>query len=565
MFRTIIILPDGTEIASGVPGTNAIRSVTITEMVNDSQDLRLGSTCAAMAEVKLFTPAGALPIAAGDEITVYRENENGLRYKIGIFVTEKPTHPSANTMSITAYDRISRLDKDLTLWLESLDSWPYELFTFANMVCNACGLTLKNSEIPNGAYLVRKFSADGITGRKLIQWVGEISGRFCRATADGLIEFAWYQEVPSGQILPTAQKNSTVSFADDGNGNITITADDTTVEDDGEGNVVVTSSSLGITDDKNGAVKIHSIESLFYYMNSLSFQDYTVAPIEKIQLRQNDEDVGTIYPDTAEALNTYSITGNYLITNSSGEELIPVAKVLYEALQGISYTPCRVTVPANMNIRAGSIVNVRDQNGKAFTTFVMVRRTVGQRDTLECTGSPSRNSSTAVNNQNFKAFYGKVLNLRTDVDGIKAENKDTQGRVASINLDVEVIKSQVSLQQTETEGLRQKVTTIEQNAQSVSIKVQDILENGTDKVKTGMGYTFDDDGIHIEREGSEIENKLDHTGMYVTKSGGNVLQATSDGVKAIDITVKNYLVVGPHARFEKYAGNRTACFYLEGD
>lgn len=563
-MKTILVMPDGTEISSGIPGTNAIRSITITEMVNDSQELRLGSVCAAMAEIRLFTPEGTLPIYDGDEITIYRESENGNRNKEGIFIVEEPKHPSANTMAITAYDRISRLDKDLTLWLEALDGWPYDLFYFAKMVCDACGLTLSNNEIPNGTHIVRKFSADGITGRKLIQWIGEIAGRFCRATVDGQIEFAWYKSEPSSRILPTAQEAGAVSFVDDGNGNVTIIADDTTVEDDGEGNVIVTSSSLRATDDGIDEINIHRISDTFYYMNTLSFQDYSVAPIEKIQLQQNEEDVGTVYPDTAEALNTYSITGNYLITNSTGEEMIQAAKVLYEGLQGVTYTPCSVIIPANSIIRAGSIVNVQDKNGKFFSAYIMSRTSNGLRDTLECTGSATRNSSTAVNNQTFKAYYGKVLNLRTDVDGIKTENKDTQGRLAAINLSVEEITAQVSQQQTETKGLRQKLTSVEQSAESVSIQVQSILENGTDKVKTGTGYTFDDDGIHIEREGSEIQNKLDHTGMYVTKSGKNVLKATAEGVEAIDITVENYLIVGPHARFEKYSNNRTACFYMEG-
>ena len=192
----------------------------------------------------------------------------------------------------------------------------------------------------------------------------------------------------------------------------------------------------------------------------------------------------------------------------------------------------------------------------------------GQRDTLECTGSPSRDSTAAVNNLGFLTLSGKVLNLRTDVDGIKSENMDTQGRVTSLELDLEGIRSRVSQQQSLTEGVQRSLTTLEQSANDVSIHVQKILDNGVDGIKTGMGYTFDDNGIHIDREGSGIENKLDHTGMYVSKSGENVLQATADGVKAIDITVKNYLIVGSHARFEDYTDglsrNRTACFYLEG-
>lgn len=572
MLKTIIVLPDGTELSSGVTGMNAVQSVTITEMVNDSQELTLGSTCANMLEAKLITPEGGLPIAKGDELTVYREDLDGVRHKVGLFTTEKPTRPSANTMSITAYDRISWLDKDLTLWLDALDSWPYTLHNFAQMVCQACGLTLVNEEIPNGDYYVREFSADGITGRQLIRWVGQIAGRFCRATADGEIEFAWYTPITTHDIGITDKRSAgAVTITDDGNGNITITAKGVNVTDDGQGNGTLTGDQVEVYDDGNGNVFLtitDQVETLFYYMNSLTFEDYVVAPIEKVQLRQNEEDVGTVYPDTAEALNTYIITGNYLLTASSRDELVPVAKTIYEGLQGVTYTPCKVSIPSNMYIRAGHIVHIIDKNGKEITAYVMAKTTSGQKDTLECTGSATRESSSAVNNQTFQAFMGKVLNLRTDVDGLKVENKDNAGHLARLTLDLEGIEAEVAKQQQEADSIRKDYTSIVQTTESVAILVQNILENGTDKLKTGMGYTFDDEGMHIEREGEELSTLIDHTGMQVSRSGENVLQATAEGVKAIDITVKNYLVVGSYARFEDYTdgsdSRRTACFYLGG-
>jgi len=63
-----------------------------------------------------------------------------------------------------------------------------------------------------------------------------------------------------------------------------------------------------------------------------------------------------------------------------------------------------------------------------------------------------------------------------------------------------------------------------------------------------------------------MENLLDNTGMYVRRSGQVILQANAAGVVATDVTVRNYLVIGTHARLEDYTGstdgNRTACFYL---
>ena len=100
------MLPDGTELSSGVGTVNAIQSVTLKECVNGAQELTLGSVCANSVDVKVITPAGGLSVAAGDEITVYKLDEAGTRRCIGLFTIEKPTRPSANTMKITGYDRV---------------------------------------------------------------------------------------------------------------------------------------------------------------------------------------------------------------------------------------------------------------------------------------------------------------------------------------------------------------------------------------------------------------------------------------------------------------------------
>ena len=66
----------------------------------------------------------------------------------------------------------------------------------------------------------------------------------------------------------------------------------------------------------------------------------------------------------------------------------------------------------------------------------------------------------------------------------------------------------------------------------------------------------------ISRSDSDMANRLDHTGMYVTRNGQILLQANNQGVIAKDVSVGNYLIVGENARFEDYGGSRTACYYL---
>ncbi len=506
MIKTIAVLPDGSTLSSGEAGA-VVESFTLTQSVNSGQELTLGSVCAAMAELSVLSPQG-LSLKAGDELTLYRTDGEST-CKIGVFIAQEPERKSVGRLKITAYDRVTRLDCDLSGWIEELTEWPYTLGQFSQMVCARCGVALKACDLPNGDYQIPKFQAGQVTGRQLMQWIGELSGRFCRADRDGNLEFAWY------------------------------TPREITITPGGE----------------------H-----YYFQGQLHYGQYQVEPIGKVQLRQNDSDVGTVYPNDPEAVNTYSITANPLLTADSASSLIGIAQTLYEQLHAVSYTPCKVAIATDCTLAAGDIVTVQAADGAVFSMYVMTRIQQGSRDTLEATGSQTRSSTSAVNNRSLQALSGKVLNLKTTVDGLQAENRDAAGKIASLELTVAGISSEVSRQQTEGHSVKTQLTALTQKAEAVELNVQKLTEDGASRVQTQTGFTFDDRGLTICKSSSQMENLLDETGMYVRRSGKTILQANQDGVEAVDVTVRNYLVVGEHARFEDYSSGadtrRTACYWI---
>ena len=372
-MKHILRFSNGTEVSSGLPTGNAIQSLTLTQCVNDRQTLSLGSACANMLQAELITPDGGLSIAAGEEITLFVQEDTQLT-RLGVFIAEKPERPTAHSMQLTAYDRMIKLDKDLSAWLASLTGWPYRLIEFASMVCEACELELCNEELPNGEYMVRQFYLQGVSGRKLMQWVGQIAGRFCRATPDGKLEFTWYQ--PS----------------------------DVTITSSGE----------------------HP-----YYENALTVDDFVIHPIEKVQIQGSQEDVGAVWPDGEGEKNTYRITGNYLLTAQTTADLQSVAQVLYEQLKDVAYTPCTVEIPTCRHIRAGDIVTIFDRNGKSFTSYVMRKTYSNQRDTLECSGSYRLDSTAVFNEQSYGILSQKMLELSLKMEGMSVKASDLRSEFSS--------------------------------------------------------------------------------------------------------------------------------------
>ena len=129
-------------------------------------------------------------------------------------------------------------------------------------------------------------------------------------------------------------------------------------------------------------------------------------------------------------------------------------------------------------------------------------------------------------------------------------------KVSEINGNIEDVDDKVN-----------KMAEVMVDSDSVDIRISKAI-GGIDNITTSTGYTFDQDGLKIHKAGEEIENKLDNTGMYVTRNGEEILGANNTGVKALNLTSRQFLIVGDNSRFENYNNGtdskRTACFYIGG-
>lgn len=151
----------------------------------------------------------------------------------------------------------------------------------------------------------------------------------------------------------------------------------------------------------------------------------------------------------------------------------------------------------------------------------------------------------------FAEMLGLINDTRDDVDKVESGLRDVNETTTNLKRDTESVTATV-------QDLTNKAE-IEIDIDGVSIAVK--------KIETTTGYEFGADGLNISKSGSEIENKIDETGMYVTKNDVNVLVANNKGVEATDLHAKTFLKIGKNAgrsRFEDYGINRTACFWIGG-
>ena len=167
--------------------------------------------------------------------------------------------------------------------------------------------------------------------------------------------------------------------------------------------------------------------------------------------------------------------------------------------------------------------------------------------------------------KSFAEVMGLVEDTRKEVDSAYSELKDEIAKEStSIRRDTtEIITEAQKAIGDLTQAVEQKVT-----AEDVSITIKETLDNGVDKVEIKeTGYVFDSDGLKISKAGEQMANLLDNTGMYVKRSGTEILTANSDGVTAFDLHAKTFLKIGSgdgRCRFEDYGLDRIGCFWTGG-
>ena len=474
MLQPILTLPSGTELRGGQAGS-AVENLTLHTAVNAGQEFAIGSAYSDYIEAEIWAdPGGSLQITAGDVLTYYRLDDAGNRTKVGIFYAEKPTRTKRNSYKVTAYDTMSKLDADFSGWLRANQAqFPKTIWQLVQLACQRAGVTLAGISLPiNGSHSVQAFYADNLTCRQIISWAAEAAGCYAHMNADGKLQFLTYTD-----------KRSTAKITPDGASNSTA-----------------------------------------YYADSLSYEDYTVKAIEKVQIRQSDSDVGVIYPDSTTATNTYAVQGNLLLTTGTEANLKTVAQNLYNVLKSVTYTPCKVAVPSGSGLACGQIVHVKDARGREFDTYLMSATISSGKASFESVGSASRESSSAVNSQSYKNLTGKMLEIKTSVDGLTVTASELSGNYSELKQTVDGLSAEVK-KDTKITGGGNLILGSESFKNATYVGIDSSVVYGDDgsatitNANTCRGFKFNTVGAHIT-EGVTICMSV----MYKLISGTDALR-----------------------------------------
>ncbi|MGN0533285.1 MAG: hypothetical protein ACI4IK_02895 [Eubacterium sp.] len=170
---------------------------------------------------------------------------------------------------------------------------------------------------------------------------------------------------------------------------------------------------------------------------------------------------------------------------------------------------------------------------------------------------------------NEKSYLEAPEKGATDYSAADKTERKINQTMLKVDKQAQEITALISRTESTESGIESLTKSVEatMTEENVKIAIKEAID-GVDGVKTSTGYTFDKDGLHIEKDGSNISTTIDDDGMSVANENEEVLTANHEGVNAMNLTSRQYLIVGDNSRFENYETDtdyrRTGCFFIGG-
>ncbi len=109
---------------------------------------------------------------------------------LGVFTAERPVYSSRKSVSVDAFDRMTKFDADYDA---SQFQFPMTVFGLLQRVCAVAGVPPKNTSITNGEVTIPSApDFEGNTLRDVLSYIAEISGDFARIDRYGRVELKWF-------------------------------------------------------------------------------------------------------------------------------------------------------------------------------------------------------------------------------------------------------------------------------------------------------------------------------------------------------------------------------------
>ncbi|MBQ2116150.1 MAG: hypothetical protein II193_06145, partial [Lachnospiraceae bacterium] len=227
------------------------------------------------------------------------------------------------------------------------------------------------------------------------------------------------------------------------------------------------------------------------YYTSCEYEDFMTQEITKLQIRQEENDIGCIY-GTGD--NTYIIEDNFLVYGKGHDELTEIAQRLLPAMSHRTYRPANVKAKGNPCYEVGDAINVSTKL-ELVETFILSRTLTGiqsLKDTYSAKGKEQYDEKVNSVHKSIIQLKGKTNKIVRTVEENRLEMLDIEEGLKNeiivtaeglqINIDKEVERAEGAEEELNTSivALAGKIVLkVKANGEIALVKLEAEPETGT--------------------------------------------------------------------------------------
>lgn len=262
-----------------------------------------------------------------------------------------------------------------------------------------------------------------------------------------------------------------------------------------------------------------------------------------MQIRQSENDIGAVYPDTeiTENDNSYILQDNFLVYGMGADALEAVARNLYEVIKVVKYRPYNCEKIGNPCLKLGEAVNVYTAK-EIIESYVLSRTYKGIQqpiDTISATGkAPKYSEQVNGINKSIIQLRGKTNELERNVEETRSEIKDVES-----GLDTKITQTAGKIELEAKRAIDAEVelaAAISVQADQIKLKVskgdvssQLSIESGQVSI-SGNRFVLDSTNFSITADGKVTAKSIDITGGTIN------LQSASQDYSTIVLKYGSY-------------------------
>jgi hypothetical protein len=419
-------------------------------------------------------------------------------------VSDKPTDDK-RYRNVTAYDALYNVgEANVESWYNSL-TFPLTLKAFRNSFFAYFGIEQVETTLVNDDMEVAEtIKPSELSGQTVMEAICSINGCFGHINHDGKFEYVFLKEIISGLYPHKGLYPQKGLYPRKG------------------------SEKEKVTGGKYKSVR---------------YEDFVCQKVTKVQIRQSENDIGAVYPDTeiTENDNSYILQDNFLVYGMGADALETVARNLYEVIKVVKYRPYNCEKIGNPCLSLGEAVNVYTAK-EIIESYVLSRTYKGIQqptDTISASGkSPKYSEQVNGINKSIIQLRGKTNELERTVEETRSEIKDVES-----GLDTKITQTagKIELESTRAQGVETDLAAaISVQADQIKLKVskgdvssQLSVESGQVSI-SGNRFVLDSTNFSISYDGKVTAKSIDITGGTIN------LQSASQDYSTIVLNYSNY-------------------------